>query len=82
MWTEGTDASPAVPPVSFTSEESAKEADIGNRLATLRSETFLKIIMGQEPVSAFDDFVETAKKMGLEEWLNIWQTAVDRYYAR
>ena len=82
MWTEGTDASPAVPPVTFTSEESSREADIGSKLATLRSETFLKIIMGQVPVSEFDNFVKTAEKMGLNEWLGIWQTALDRYNAR
>ena len=82
MWTEGTDASPAVPPTSFTSEESAREADLSTQLSTLRSEIFLQIIMGQKPIEEYDKFVETAKSMGVQEWLGIWQAALDRYNAR
>lgn len=71
-----------LPPFTFTPEESAKEAQIGTQLATLRTETFTKIIMGQLPVSAWDDFVKKAQQMGVEEWLKIYQTAMDRYNKR
>jgi putative aldouronate transport system substrate-binding protein len=81
-WEEGTDHSPAMPPVTRTPQEAAREAELGTQLATLRSETFSKIIMGQLPVSAFDDFVEKAKKMGSDEFISIWQKSLDRYNSR
>ncbi|MNI71367.1 hypothetical protein D3C73_1272360 [compost metagenome] len=34
------------------------------KLQTLESETFLNIIVGETPVSAFDDFVKDWKRMG------------------
>ena len=36
-------------------------------LEKLETETMIKIITGEEPVDAFDEFVETWKKMGGEQ---------------
>lgn len=81
-WTAEMDTSSAMPPVSLTPEEASREANIGTQLSTLRGEYFAKIIMGQLPVSAYDEFLAKAESMGLKEWLGIWQTALDRYNAR
>ncbi|HBM80370.1 MAG TPA: ABC transporter substrate-binding protein, partial [Clostridiaceae bacterium] len=82
QWQNTTDFSHAVPPVSLTTEESAKEAQISTQLSTLRNETFAKIITGSQPLSAWDDFVSKAKKMGSDEFISIWQKALDRYNKR
>jgi ABC-type glycerol-3-phosphate transport system substrate-binding protein len=81
-WQEGTSYDYALPPMSLTPQESSREAELGTQLDTLRKETYSKIIMGQLPVSAVDDFVSKAKKIGLDEWLGIWNKALDRYNKR
>ncbi|MDI6618521.1 MAG: extracellular solute-binding protein [Clostridiales bacterium] len=82
QWQNTTDFSHAVPPLSLTTEESAREAQIGTQLSTLRGETFTKIITGSQPLSGWDDFVSKAKKMGSDEFISIWQKALDRYNKR
>ncbi|KOY14912.1 extracellular solute-binding protein [Paenibacillus xylanivorans] len=81
-WTESMDTSMAMPPITFTQEEASREAELGNQLSTLRGEYFAKIIMGELPVDAYDKFLTAAKKMGLDEFLNIHQAALDRYNQR
>ncbi|SFE53937.1 ABC-type glycerol-3-phosphate transport system, substrate-binding protein [Paenibacillus catalpae] len=81
-WTENMDTSVAMPPVTFTTEEASREAELGNQLSTLRGEYFAKIISGKLPVDAYDKFLSEAKKMGLEEFLSIHQAALDRYNGR
>ena len=81
-WTSNTDDSVTMPPVSFTSDESAREGELGTVLSTLRNEYFAKIVMGQLPVSAYDEFLKKAKAQGLDEFVQLWQTALDRYNAR
>lgn len=81
-WTKENDTGVAMPPVSLTPEEAAKEANIGTQLSTLRNEYFAKIIMGQLPVSKYDEFLQKAKSMGMNEWLGLWQAALNRYNAR
>ncbi|WP_127496045.1 extracellular solute-binding protein [Paenibacillus glycanilyticus] len=81
-WTENMDTSVAMPPITFTTEEASREAELGNQLSTLRNEYFAKIIKGQLPVDAYDKFLSEAKKMGLDEFLSIHQAALDRYNAR
>lgn len=81
-WTENMDASMAMPPLTFTAQEASREAELGTQLSTLRGEYFAKIIMGELPVDAYDDFLKQAEKMGLEEFVSIHQAALDRYNAR
>ncbi len=82
LWTDNMDTSAAMPPVTFTKDEASREAALGNQLSTLRGEYFAKIVMGQMPVDAYDKFLAEAKKMGLDEFLGIWQAALDRYNQR
>ncbi|MFC6335108.1 extracellular solute-binding protein [Paenibacillus septentrionalis] len=82
LWTDNMDASVAMPPISFTTEEASREAELGNQLSTLRNEYFAKIIKGELPVDAYDRFLSEAQKMGLEEFLSIHQAALDRYNNR
>jgi ABC-type glycerol-3-phosphate transport system substrate-binding protein len=81
-WTENMDTSMAMPPISFTKEEASREAELGNQLSTLRGEYFAKIVMGELSVDAYDKFLKEAQNMGLDEFLNIHQAALDRYNKR
>ncbi len=81
-WTETMDSSITMPPVTFSPKESAREGELGTILSTLRNEYFSKIIMGQLPVDAYDEFLDKAKSQGLDEFISIWQAALDRYNSR
>jgi hypothetical protein len=38
--------------------------------------------MGQLDIDAYDEFLDNAKKQGLDEFVGLWQAALDRYNAR
>ncbi len=71
-----------IPLVSQTAEESTKLASLLNDINTYYQEMFNKFVMGVEPLSNFDKFVETIKKMGIEEVIKLKQAALDRYNKR
>jgi putative aldouronate transport system substrate-binding protein len=51
------------------------EVEKGADLAKLRDEAFINIIIGQQPLSDFDVFVEDWKKAGGDDWtseVNDW----------
>ncbi len=65
-------------PLKYTVEESdekaSKEADITSYVAEMTG----KFIIGAEPLSNFDQFIETLKTMGIEDVIKIRQDAYDR----
>lgn len=81
-WTKNMDSSVTMPPVTFTPEEASREGELGTILSTMRNEYFSKIIMGQLELDAYDEFLEAAKNQGMDEFVALWQTALDRYNAR
>ena len=81
-WTKNMDSTLTMPPVTFTPEEAAREGELGTILSTMRNEYFSKIIMGQLPVDAYDEFLANAKAQGMDEFIALWQAALDRYNAR
>lgn len=48
----------------------------------MRGEYFSKIIMGQLELDAYDEFLTAAKEQGMDEFVALWQAALDRYNAR
>lgn len=79
---KASDKSLLVPTLAPSTEESAKIAAIMTEVNTYHSEMFIKFIMGQEPVENFDKYVQSIKKMGIDEVIKIQQTAFDRFKAR
>jgi putative aldouronate transport system substrate-binding protein len=71
-----------LPPVQFTAEESSTVSTILNDIGTYKSEMELKFIMGAEPLSKIDDFVSKLKSMRIQEAIDTYQKAYDRYNAR
>ncbi|MFE0556766.1 ABC transporter substrate-binding protein [Paenibacillus sp. FSL W8-0187] len=71
-----------MPIISPTAEESTRYASIMNDINTYYEEMVNKFIMGVEPISGFDQFVQTVQGMGIEEALQIQQAALDRFNSR
>ncbi|MDO4740325.1 MAG: hypothetical protein Q4A66_06625 [Eubacteriales bacterium] len=71
-----------IPMTSFTAEESADYANANTQCQDLVDEYVGKIINGQEPVDAWDNVQQQLLSMGIEDCIEIQQTAYDRYMAR
>ncbi len=82
LWGSTGDGAYAMPNVSLTSEESARAAQILSDIDTLNSETWFKILLGQQSIDTWDDYLASVKDMGIDEYIAIYQTALDRYNQR
>lgn len=71
-----------MPIISPTAEESTRYASVMNDVKTYYDEMINKFIMGVEPISGFDKFVETIQGMGIEEAIRIQQAGLDRFNKR
>ncbi len=65
-------------PLKYTVEESDEVANLGSDISSYVEEMVGKFIIGTEPLSNFDQFIETLKSMGIEEVIQIRQQAYDR----
>lgn len=79
VWAE--DASDMLVGTRFklTAEESSRLAQLKADLNTYESEMFTKMVMGREPLSKFDEYVEKMYELGLDEILSIYEAAHKRY---
>lgn len=82
QWTEATDPKYNFPGVTLLPSEVTREAEMGTLFSTRRDEVFTKIVYGELPIEAFDDYVQEVMDNGYEEWIGYWQDAYDRYQAR
>jgi len=82
QWTEATDNSRYFPPATILPEETSREAELGSAYSARRDEIFTKIVYGELPLDAFDDYVAEVKNNGFDEWIGIWQRALDRFNDR
>lgn len=67
------------PSFTYTNEENSKLAALQADIHKYVSEMQDKFITGTEPLSKWDDYVNQIKKMGLEDYMEIQQKALDRY---
>ena len=69
--------------VFMTSDEGSRYSMIYADIETYVSEYTSTSILGQNNIDAtWDNYIATMERMGLEEAISIYQTALDRYYAR
>lgn len=68
--------------VSLTTEESDAFNSAYNDIATYVASETLGFITGTVPLSEFDSFRDTIKSMGIQDLIDIYQDALDRYNAR
>ena len=71
-----------MPPVSLTQEESYELSTIMDNLSVYKEEMFAKYVIGAASLDLFDEYVETTKKIGIDQAIEIMQTALDRYNNR
>ncbi|NSW91278.1 MAG: extracellular solute-binding protein [Firmicutes bacterium] len=67
------------PPVRFTTEEQKQVTAIVSDLESYVSQMEAKFITGVEPLTNWDNYVDTIKKMNVEQLLKLYQTAYDRW---
>jgi putative aldouronate transport system substrate-binding protein len=82
LWSES-DSSMAYPTSVVLSQDeqdavTGGAADIGNYI----QEMTMKFITGEEPLTNFDTYRDTLQRMGIENLIEAYQVAYDRYVAR
>ncbi|MDF2675521.1 MAG: extracellular solute-binding protein family 1 [Clostridiales bacterium] len=68
-----------IPPIRLTVDESSSRARLMTEVDTYVNEMVLKFIIGAEPLSKFDEYVNNVKKLGIDEAAQITQKAYERY---
>ncbi|GGF80825.1 sugar ABC transporter permease [Paenibacillus albidus] len=71
-----------LPPIFVAEEHQGELAKIMNEVTTYENEMLLKFIMGTEPISNFDNYVQQMKKLGIEKAISMQQAALERYNNR
>ena len=64
--------------LDFNDEEQAVIDMYNTGIRTYTEEMMIKFLLGQEPLSNFDSFVETLNSMGVEEVLGAYESAYAR----
>jgi putative aldouronate transport system substrate-binding protein len=73
------DASRQMPvSIKYTAEEKERIDVLAQDITTLVDENLHKVIMGLEPIEKWDEVVNLLKKMNVDEYISIHQTALDR----
>lgn len=81
MWAQQ-DSSTHLPLIVFTTEEAEVISSKTTAVDSFISENLLKFITGKAPLEEYDNFVQQAKSMGLDEMIQIYQQALERYNAK
>lgn len=82
LWTS-TEAEKHILPQLYIDQE--KQSDFTakcNEIQTYQDEMFSKFVMGTEDIEGFDAYVETLEGLGLNDVLDMYQEAYDRYLKR
>ena len=70
---------PADPVLTFTNDESDRIKQLKTVIDTVAAEATVKFVLGQKPISEWDAYVAQIKNMGVDELIQIHQTAYARY---
>lgn len=68
--------------ITPTVDESKEVAKLNTAIASYKEEMFVKFVMGKESLDKFDEYVERIKSMGVDQIIEIYQNAYDRYNQR
>lgn len=71
-----------LPQLSFKQDEDERIADILPDIEKYADDTINKFVLNEESLDNYDNFVAQLKEMGIEEILDIYQEAYDRYQKR
>ena len=82
IWAESTTGAGIIPTVSLTVEESETYAELASDIQTYASQNIVKYITGDIPLENYAAFQDELKAMGLQDCIDVYQAALDRYMAR
>lgn len=68
--------------LSLTVDESSRVSTLYGDIATYLDEHIIAMVVGNEPLSYFDQVLTAIEEMGINECVEIYQTALDRYKNR
>lgn len=68
--------------VSMTAEEASEFNSLYADISTYVSEYTLQFIIGEKSLSEYDSFIQHIESSGINRCIEIYQDALDRYYAR
>lgn len=67
------------PPFNFLVEESEIMSTVGNDIEEFVTESQAKFITGRDSFDEWDNYVETLNRMGLDQYMDIYNAAYERY---
>ena len=82
IWSKDNDGAYAMPPATLSADEGTEYAQIMGDIETYVNEMVVKFILGEEPLSNYDSFVEQVKSMNIDRAIELKQAALDRFNAR
>ncbi len=78
LWNEA-DTSAILPSLTFSTEEQAEITKVMDDIYIYRQECINKLVMGVEPISAWDGMCAKIREMGIDKAIAVYQKAYDRY---
>jgi putative aldouronate transport system substrate-binding protein len=79
MYYIGSNLAPIAPPIWNTDEEINRLSELNADLNTFRDEWITKFIVGQEPLSKWDEYIAGMKRLGIDETIDIANAGYERY---
>lgn len=67
-----------LPVLKYTNDEAEKLAEIQENVLTYVKQSLAEFVTGNRPLSDWDNYLSDLENMGLQEWLDVAQTAYDR----
>jgi len=67
---------------NFTEEENEFMSSVGSMIHSYISDMEVKFITGVEPMSEWDKYADTVQKMGLQEYMQVYRSAYERYIGK
>jgi putative aldouronate transport system substrate-binding protein len=71
-----------MPPITLTASEGNEYSSIMSDIKTYVEEMLVRFIVGDIPLSSYDNYLETIESMNVKRAIEIQQVALDRYIAR
>ena len=82
LWSDADTAQHYMPSVNFTSAESAELSKLQNEIVSYQEQMLLKFITGVTDMSEYDAYLANLEKAGVAKYVEIYQTAYDRYLSK
>lgn len=79
LWEKTSDKWAMPKGLPFDPDTTKENNNIMTQIDTYQKEMMFKMIMGNEPISKFDEYVGQIKKLGLDKVLASYQAAYDKY---